>query len=107
MSVRQIHNSLVSDTNDGGLKDARNEDGKIIISDSTLRSLLPPQLKQMSTRYNIMCGCEFCISAKSIHSSLISWRDRYLKKIKDKAIMLKGEGLVRNLIKYIQHIKIQ
>ena len=30
-----------------------------------------------------MCGCECCVSAKSIHSSLISWCDRYLKKIKD------------------------
>ena len=43
VSVRELHNSLVSDPNDGGLKDARYEDGKIIISDSTLRSLLPPQ----------------------------------------------------------------
>ena len=40
--VRELHNSLVSDPNDGGLKDARDEDGKIIISNSTLRSLLPP-----------------------------------------------------------------
>ena len=30
-----------------------------------------------------MCGCECCISAKSIHSSLLSWRDIYLKKLKD------------------------
>ena len=45
VSVRELHNSLVSDPNDGGLKDARDEDGKIIISDSTLRSLLPPKLK--------------------------------------------------------------
>ena len=29
-----------------------------------------------------MCGCECCIYAKSIHSSLLSWRDRHLKKIK-------------------------
>ena len=43
MSVRELHNNLVSDPNYGGLKDARDEDGKIIISDSTLRSLLPPQ----------------------------------------------------------------
>ena len=43
VSVRDLYNSLVSDPNDGGLKDARDEDGKIIISDSTLRSLLPPQ----------------------------------------------------------------
>ena len=37
--VRELHNSLVSDPNDGGLKDARDEYGKIIMSDSTLRSL--------------------------------------------------------------------
>ena len=49
LSVRELHNSLVSDPNDGGLKDARDEDGKIIISDSTLCSLLPPQLKKVCT----------------------------------------------------------
>ena len=64
VSVRELYNSLVSDPNDGGLKDARDEDGKIIISDSTLRSLFPPQLKQMSARYKIMRGCECCISSK-------------------------------------------
>ena len=32
-----------------------------------------------------MCGCECCISAKRIHSSLLSWRDRYLKKLKDQS----------------------
>ena len=49
VSVREVHNSLVIDPNDGGLKDARDEYGKIIISDSTLRSLLPPQLKNVRT----------------------------------------------------------
>ena len=41
--VGELHNRIVSDSNDRGLKDARDEDGKIRISDSTLRSLLPPQ----------------------------------------------------------------
>ena len=50
VSVRELHNSLVSDPNDGGFKYYRDEDGNIIISGSTLRSLLPPQLKQMSAR---------------------------------------------------------
>ena len=45
VSIRELHNILVSDPNDGGMKDARNENGNIIISDSTLRLLLPPQLK--------------------------------------------------------------
>ena len=68
VSVREPHNSLVSDTNDGGLKDARDEDDNIIISDYTLGSLLSPKLKQMPARYKVMCGCECWISAKSIHS---------------------------------------
>ena len=45
VSVRELHNCLVSGTNDGGLKDARGEDDTIIISYFTFFSLLPPQLK--------------------------------------------------------------
>ena len=61
--VRELHYSLVSDPNYGGLKYARYENDNIIISYSTLRSLLllPPQLNQMSSRYKIMYGCECCI----------------------------------------------
>ena len=98
---------LVIDPNEGGLKDARDEVHNIIISDSTFHSLLPPQLKQMSARYKVMCGCECCISAKSIHSALLSWRHRYLKNSRIISKMLKTEGLVRKIIIYIQHIKIQ
>ena len=43
VSVRELHNILVSDPNYGGIKDARDEDYNIIISNSTLRSLLPPK----------------------------------------------------------------
>ena len=48
--VRELHNSLVSDPNYGGLKDARDENNNIIISDSTLSSLFPPQLNQILER---------------------------------------------------------
>ena len=58
MFVRELHNSLVSNINDGGNKDARYEDDNTIINDSTLRSLLPPQLNQMSEQYKVMWGCE-------------------------------------------------
>ena len=57
VSVRELHNSHVSDPNDGGFRDARYEYDNIIISDSTLCSLLPPQLKQITARFKIMCGC--------------------------------------------------
>ena len=64
VSVRKMHNSLISDPTDGGLKDARDEDDNIIISDSILSLLLPSQLKQIPERYKVMCGCECYISAK-------------------------------------------
>ena len=57
VSVRELHYSPVSDPNDGVLKDSRDEYYNIIISDSTLLSLLPPQLKQMAAQYNVMWGC--------------------------------------------------
>ena len=79
MSVRELYNSLVSDPNDVGLKDARYENSNIIISDYTLGSVLPQQLKQIAARYKVMCGCECCICDERIHSSLISWRDRNRK----------------------------
>ena len=43
VSIIELHNILVSDPNDGGFKDARDEDDNIIIIDSTLHSLLPTQ----------------------------------------------------------------
>ena len=43
VSVRELYNNLVSDTDDGGLKEARDTDNNIIIGDSTLRSLLSRQ----------------------------------------------------------------
>ena len=53
-----------------------------------------------------MCGCECFISIKIIHSSLLSWRDWYLKILQDKPKMLKKEGLVKNHIVYMKHIEI-
>ena len=49
VSVRELHNILVSNPNYGGLKYTRDEDYNIIISDYTLCSLLPPQLKNVCT----------------------------------------------------------
>ena len=42
VSVRELHNNLVSKTVDGGLKESIDEDDNIIINDSTLCSLLSP-----------------------------------------------------------------
>ena len=46
LSVGELCNSLVSDPVDGGQKEARDVDNNIIISDFTLLSLLPPQIRK-------------------------------------------------------------
>ena len=69
VSVRELHNSLMSDPNDGGIKDTRDEDENIIISDSTLRSLLPPKLKK-SLHVTILCvvvNAAFLLKAYILH----------------------------------------
>ena len=51
--VRELHNSMVSPPEEGGLKEARDEENNIIISDSTLQNIISPQLKNMTSWYKI------------------------------------------------------
>ena len=66
-SIQELHNIMVSPPEEGLRKDSRDADNNIIISDSTLRSILPTQPKKIYARYKVMCGCEYYIYAKSIH----------------------------------------
>ena len=50
VSVRELHNNLVSVTIYGVLKEARDEYDNIIISDYTIHSLLSPQFKKNVVR---------------------------------------------------------
>ena len=67
MFIQELHNSMVIKPEEGGLKEARYKENNFIISDSTLRNILPTQLKNMSARYKVMRGCDYCIYAKSMH----------------------------------------
>ena len=81
--LREIHNSMVSPAEEGGLKEERDSENISIIGDSTLRNILPPQLKNMTSRYKVICGCECCLSFKSMNFSLLIWVDSCLKQLKD------------------------
>ena len=48
---------MVSSPEEGLLKEERNGESHIIISDSTLRNILPPQLKSITAQYKFVCGC--------------------------------------------------
>ena len=83
VSVQELHNSTVNPPEECVLKEVRDADNNIIVDDSTFHDILPPQLKKMTSIYKVICGCECCISAKIMHLLLLSWRDRYLKYLKD------------------------
>ena len=68
VSILEIHNIMVIPLEEGGLKYKRDVENNTIISDYTLQSVMPSQLKNMYANYKVMCGCECCISAKIINS---------------------------------------
>ena len=74
-SVRELHNDLIKDINDNGLKDVWNKN-KILVSETSLRLLLSDQLKKCTPRYKQMCGCECCIIIKQLELTLNSCRNR-------------------------------
>ena len=57
ISVREIHNSIVSPQEEVGLKEARDVYNNNTIHDSTLHNILPQQLKKIPAQYKLMCGC--------------------------------------------------
>ena len=48
---------MASTIEEGELKYARGKYGNIIIRDTTLRNILPPQVKNMTSQYKFICGC--------------------------------------------------
>jgi hypothetical protein len=80
ISVRELHNDLLDDKK--GLKEARNEKGEVLISDTALRYLLPKQIRKMTACHKQMCGCETCITVRSLQESLNSYRARQLREMK-------------------------
>ena len=81
IDIRELHNNMIAPPppDGGGLAEARDAAGKIIISDTALRYLLPPQLKKMTEKHKQMCGCEICLIGDS-HQKSINARRWRLKR---------------------------
>ena len=80
--ARELLDIMVIKTEEGGLKKERYAENNIIISDSNLRNILPPQLNKTTYRYKVMCDCECCTSPKSMNYYLLTWRNYRLKQLK-------------------------
>ena len=79
-SMQQLHNELIASPDDGGLVGARHAiTNDVIISDTMLRSLAPPQLRPMTDNQKMMCGCAICNTSNYFQESLNAWRRKQLK----------------------------
>ena len=60
-SMRQLKNELIFSPDDGGLLGARHADTNVvIISDTMLRSLAPPQQRRITYHQKMFFGCAIC-----------------------------------------------
>ena len=79
-SMRQLHNELIASPDDGGLVGARHAiTNDVIIIDTMICSLAPPQLRPMTYNNKNMCGCAICNTSKYMQKSLNAWRRKQLK----------------------------
>ena len=85
-SMRQLHNELIALPDKGGLLGARHHrTNEVIISDTMLRSLVPPELRPMTDSHKIMCGCTTCNTSKYLQTSLNAWRRKHMKHMEAQA----------------------
>ena len=69
--MRKLHNELIASPDDGGLVGARHAiTNDVIISDTMLCSLAPPQLRTITDNHKMMCGCSICNTSKYMQESL-------------------------------------
>ena len=81
--ICELHSDLIKPAQDGGLTEARDDNGKVIISDSKICKLIPPNVKPMSKQRRILCGYKICVSADILQHSINAWRTKHLKRLKD------------------------
>ena len=64
-SMLQLHNELIASPDYGGLIGSRHADtNDVIISDTMLSYLAPPQLRPIIDHHKIMCGCAIWNTSK-------------------------------------------
>jgi hypothetical protein len=81
--VCELHNDMLQPLNKGGFAGIRDADGNIIISDTTLRKLLPKELRPATETHKQLCGCELCNTATSLQKTLNAFRSRTLKQLQE------------------------
>ena len=89
--MQQFHNEIIYSPDDGSLLGARHSDtNDMIISDTMICSLAPPQLRPMTGHHKMMCGCAVCNTSNYFQESLNARGRKQLKMKKDKSNNSRG-----------------
>ena len=78
ISIRELHNEMIEQ-----LPEATDAEGNVLISDTKLRQIMPPEVKRMSNRYKVMCGCIDCLSIQYYQSDYNRFKNSLMKKMVD------------------------
>ena len=71
ISASYLHNDMIKEYDSGRLDSVFDSvTQKILISDTTLRSLIPPQVCKTTPRLRQICGCELWIITKDMNIDL-------------------------------------
>ena len=74
-SMRQLQNDIIASTYYGGLLvTIHASTNDVIISDTILCSLSPPQVSSMTDNHKMMCGCAICNTPKYFQELLNAWQ---------------------------------
>ena len=88
-----FQNDLIASPYDGSLLGFRHASiNYVIISDTILSYLAPPQLRPMTDNHKMMFSCAICNTSKYFKELLDAWRQKQLKIMKDKADHSRGRG---------------
>ena len=78
--MRKLHNEIIASLYNGGLIGARHANTNyVIISNTMLCSLSPPQLRPITDHHKMMCDCAICNTSKYFQELLNVWRQKKLK----------------------------
>ena len=83
--VREMWDEMVLPVEQGGFDGARDANGKIQISDTMLRNLMPRHVSPMTDTHMELCGCENCNISKHFVHTLNKWVTNYVKWLKNEA----------------------
>ena len=77
--IRVLHNDLVKN-----LVEAIDSTGKVMVSDTKLRQILPKELRYMSNRYKLMCGCIDCLKIQYYQSDYNQYKKLLMNHMQHK-----------------------